>query len=266
MSCTLYTKRAHKKFLFVVKPFQSRGERRFHPRWPHQDSFVVNNDESIPEGEWIPGPQTGRRERFQKIILVPSSIYLSTPPPRPPSNGHFTPQLEHSDYPTDEGWQWQDDIQAWAKCHHVLSPVGFKHQKQSPLNPPQQETAVPHMPYEQTLWEPSPGPKPSQHHEPPIPGLNQFSKPQVPSHEDALTCEPEPEVAPTQSTEEPFGKSPLHLFYSSLIFLTPPSIISSLSHSTPPVIIINDTPIGSPSPFSFHSYRSFFPKDPSYCS
>ncbi|MBW0498626.1 hypothetical protein O181_038341 [Austropuccinia psidii MF-1] len=87
------------------------------------------------------------------------------------------------------------------------------------------------MPCKQNPWQPTPGPsgtqwsedlfcgkkpafpfssseltlppvvEPSQHHEPPIPGLSQPSK----SHEDALTREPEPEVAPMQSMEEPFG-------------------------------------------------------------
>ncbi|MBW0474696.1 hypothetical protein O181_014411 [Austropuccinia psidii MF-1] len=67
------------------------------------------------------------------------------------------------------------------------------------------------MPREQTLRQPTPGPsgtkwledlsrKPSQHYEPPIPGLRSSSKPP----EDIPTCEPELEVAPTQSTEEPF--------------------------------------------------------------
>ncbi|MBW0583041.1 hypothetical protein O181_122756 [Austropuccinia psidii MF-1] len=49
-----------------------------------------------------------------------------------------------------------------------------------------------------------------------------------------------------QSMEEPFNKSPLHFFYSSQIFLTPPSTISSSSCYTPFVIIIDNTPVGSP--------------------
>ncbi|MBW0493316.1 hypothetical protein O181_033031 [Austropuccinia psidii MF-1] len=62
--------------------------------FPPDDSFVVNNDESIPEWEWMPGPQTHRPECFRMISPVPSSIDLSTPCPRPPSNVHFTPPLE----------------------------------------------------------------------------------------------------------------------------------------------------------------------------
>ncbi|MBW0591009.1 hypothetical protein O181_130724 [Austropuccinia psidii MF-1] len=145
MSCTLCTKRgipcirslttnnacdacrqAHKKCSFVVRPFQPRGQRSSRPRRPCKDSFVVDNDETISEREWTPGPQTGQRERFRTISPVPSSIDLSTPPPRPPSNGHFTPCPEQSDYPANEGWQWREDIRAWADCHHVLSLMGFK--------------------------------------------------------------------------------------------------------------------------------------------
>ncbi|MBW0582328.1 hypothetical protein O181_122043 [Austropuccinia psidii MF-1] len=59
-----------------------------------------------------------------------------------------------------------------------------------------------------------------------VPFPSQSSEFQVPSHEDASTCEPEPEVAPMQSTEERFARP-----------ATPCS-----------VIIIDDTPIGSPPP------------------
>ncbi|MBW0529479.1 hypothetical protein O181_069194 [Austropuccinia psidii MF-1] len=47
----------------------------------------------------MPGPQTGRHKQFWMISPVPSSIDLSTPPTRPLSKGHFTPQPERSDYP-----------------------------------------------------------------------------------------------------------------------------------------------------------------------
>ncbi|MBW0541780.1 hypothetical protein O181_081495, partial [Austropuccinia psidii MF-1] len=69
------------------------------------------------------------------IIPVPSSLDLSTPPPRPRSDGHFTPFPERSDYPANEGWQWKEDIRAWAD----YSPV-------------------PSLPFEQTLRQPTPGP------------------------------------------------------------------------------------------------------------
>ncbi|MBW0475743.1 hypothetical protein O181_015458 [Austropuccinia psidii MF-1] len=62
--------------------------------------------------------------------------------------------------------------------------------------------------------------EPSQTNQPPIPGPSPSSEP----YEDVLTCEPEPEVALTQSMEEPFACT------------TPP-------HS---VIIIDNMPVGSP--------------------
>ncbi|MBW0481124.1 hypothetical protein O181_020839 [Austropuccinia psidii MF-1] len=124
------------------------------------------------------------------ISPVPSSINLSTPPPRPPSDGHFTPRPEQSDYLANEGWQWRENIQAWADLHHVMSPMGFKRRKPSPTK------------------------------EPPIPGPSPSSQPP----EGDMTHETEPEVAPTQSTEEPFARP-----------ATPCSII-----------IIDNTPVGSP--------------------
>ncbi|MBW0487971.1 hypothetical protein O181_027686 [Austropuccinia psidii MF-1] len=111
--------------------------------------------------------------------------------------------------------------------------MGSKCQKQNPPNPPQIDSPVQCMPCKQTLWQPTPGPsgtrrsedlfcKPSQHNEPPIPGPSPSSKPP----EDVPTHEPEPQVAPTQSMEEPFACPP-----------TPRSII-----------IIDNTPIRSPPP------------------
>ncbi|MBW0558147.1 hypothetical protein O181_097862 [Austropuccinia psidii MF-1] len=82
---------AHKKCFFIVRPFRPRGQRSSCPRRPCEDSLVVDNDEAISKRKWTPGPQAGQRERFWIISPVPSSIDLSTPPPRPPSDGHFTP-------------------------------------------------------------------------------------------------------------------------------------------------------------------------------
>ncbi|MBW0548375.1 hypothetical protein O181_088090, partial [Austropuccinia psidii MF-1] len=65
-------------------------------------------------------------------------------------------------------------------------------------------------------------PATSQHNEPPIPGPSPSSKPP----EDFTACAPEPEVAPTQSTEEPFARP-----------ATPHSII-----------IIDNMPVRSPLP------------------
>ncbi|MBW0502861.1 hypothetical protein O181_042576 [Austropuccinia psidii MF-1] len=135
--------------------------------------------------------------------------------------------------------------------------------EQNQRNPPQQDSPVPNLHCKKTPRQPTPGPsgtqwledlfrgkqpkfhlistfnsseltlppflEPSQTNEPPIPGLS----PSFTPHEDVLTCEPEPEVAWTHSMEEPFGKSQIHFFYSSQLFLTFPLTISSLSHSTP---------------------------------
>ncbi|MBW0487970.1 hypothetical protein O181_027685 [Austropuccinia psidii MF-1] len=169
------------------------------------------------------------------ISPVPSNINLSTPPPRPPSNGHFTPQPEQSDYPANEGWQWQEDIWAWDNCHHVLSPMGFKHQSPSgtrwleDLFCSKQPKFHLISTFDSSELTVPPFVEPSQMDEPPIPGPSQSSSPP----EDVLTREPEAEVAPTQSMEEPFVKSQHHFFYSSQLFLTFPLTISSLSHSTP---------------------------------
>ncbi|MBW0470879.1 hypothetical protein O181_010594 [Austropuccinia psidii MF-1] len=47
--------------------------------------------------------------------------------------------------------------------------------------------------------------EPSQHDESPIPGPIQASDSQLPSHENNLTCETEPEVASMQSSDEIFA-------------------------------------------------------------
>ncbi|MBW0487139.1 hypothetical protein O181_026854 [Austropuccinia psidii MF-1] len=116
-----------------------------------------------------------------------------------------------------------------------LSPMGFKFQN----------SPVPSLPCEQTPQQPTPGRsgtqwseelfcKPSQTKEPPIPGLSPCSQPP----EDILTHEPEPEVAPMQSTEEPFA-----------------------CPATPSLIIIIDyTPVGShPPPPPSSSLTANFP-------
>ncbi|MBW0471106.1 hypothetical protein O181_010821 [Austropuccinia psidii MF-1] len=98
--------------------------------------------------------------------------------------------------------------------------MGFKHKKQNPLNPPQQDSPVPHMPHKKTLWQPTPGlsgtqwsedlscgkqqafpfesseltlpwfVEPSKKHETPISGPSQALDSQLLSHENALTLVP----------------------------------------------------------------------------
>ncbi|MBW0495675.1 hypothetical protein O181_035390 [Austropuccinia psidii MF-1] len=95
------------------------------------------------------------------------------------------------------------------------------------------------MPCKQTPRQPTPGPSGTQWLEelfckPPIPGPSPSSKPP----EDVPTCEAEPEVAPTQSTEEPFA----WLLSLTIRPLDPPS----------------------PSPFFFPN-SSTIPSTPSHC-
>ncbi|MBW0504599.1 hypothetical protein O181_044314 [Austropuccinia psidii MF-1] len=140
----------------------------------------------------------GARGVLAEDALARTPLWSMIMKPYPSANGHRERKQAYGndsgqlalDYLADEGWQWREDIRAWANPHHVLSLMVFKRQK------------------------------PSQTKEPPIPGLSPSSQPP----EDVTTCEPEPEVAPMQSTEEPF------------------------SHPTTPrsIIIIDDTPVGSP--------------------
>ncbi|MBW0475018.1 hypothetical protein O181_014733 [Austropuccinia psidii MF-1] len=97
--------------------------------------------------------------------------------------------------------------------------MGLKVQSKTKLA----KSPVPCIPHKQNLQQPTPGPsgtqwvedlfrKPSKHNEPPIPGPSQSSKTPLPPHEDAMTHEPEPEVALMQSTEEPSGKYQISFF------------------------------------------------------
>ncbi|MBW0514519.1 hypothetical protein O181_054234 [Austropuccinia psidii MF-1] len=218
---------AHEKCLFIVQPFKPHRPRSSRQRRPCEDSFMVNDDESIPEWEWTPRPQRGRQEHLRMISPVPSSINFPTPPPRPPSDGHFTASPDQSDYASNEGWRWQEDIQAWEDCHHVLSPMGFKCQKKNPPNPP----------FLVCLMSKLCG--------------NQLQAPVAPNggrtySADTSTCEPEPEVALTQSMDNPFGMSPLSSF-------PVPNIPSPLLHPSPActttplsIIIIDNMPVSPP--------------------
>ncbi|MBW0535615.1 hypothetical protein O181_075330 [Austropuccinia psidii MF-1] len=114
---------------------------------------------------------------------------------------------------------------------------------------------MPNLPCKQIVWQLTPGlsgtqwledlfQQPSQPNEPHIQGLSQPSEP----YENALTHEPEHELAPTQSMEEPFGKSPLHVFYYSQLFLTPPYPTPARPATPSSVIIINNMPIRFPLP------------------
>ncbi|MBW0559547.1 hypothetical protein O181_099262 [Austropuccinia psidii MF-1] len=134
----------------------------------------------------------------------------------------------------------------WSLGYTIGLCDGIQTPKTKPPKSPQQDSPVPSLPRKQTARQPTPGPsgtqwseelfhEPTQTKEPPIPGLSPSCQPP----EDNTACEPEPEVAPTQSMEEPFARP-----------ATPCSII-----------IIEDTPVGSPPshPFPPTPLQSWFP-------
>ncbi|MBW0572808.1 hypothetical protein O181_112523 [Austropuccinia psidii MF-1] len=210
-------RQAHKKCSFVVCPFQPHSQRSSCPRCPCEDSFVVDNDEAISECKWTLGPQTGQLERFRTISPVLSSIDLSTP-----LLGHHPMATSLLDWSEVIIWPMKDGN---GKRTFELGPIVTN------------GIQMPNLPCKQTLRQPTPGPsgtqwseelfrEPSRTEEPPIPGPSPSSQPP----EDVPTREPEPEVAPAQSTEEPFAKTPLLFLHSYQLFLTFSSTISSLSH------------------------------------
>ncbi|MBW0474730.1 hypothetical protein O181_014445 [Austropuccinia psidii MF-1] len=101
------------------------------------------------------------------------------------------------------------------------------------------------MPCEQTPRQPTPGSSGTQRlqdlfretfqqNEPPIQGPSQASDSQLLSHENSFTGETEFEVAPTQSSEEPFGKYfVFFVFFCYQLTLTPPFTVISLSFHSP---------------------------------
>ncbi|MBW0487616.1 hypothetical protein O181_027331 [Austropuccinia psidii MF-1] len=204
----------------------------------------------------MPFPQAGRQEYFRTISLVPSTSDLSTPPPMVSSlldwreviiqlmkDGNGKRTLELGLIVTMSCYPWDSNIKLSSYFSSLTHFSSRNHTnyfslpiEQNPPNPPQQDTPIPHMPCEQSLWQPTPSPsgtqwleelfhEPSQHNEPLIPGLSQSSE----LHEVTLTHELEPEVALTQSTEDPLVQSPfLHSYPGSLPFpprtQTPPPL------------------------------------------
>ncbi|MBW0477639.1 hypothetical protein O181_017354 [Austropuccinia psidii MF-1] len=89
--------------------------------------------------------------------------------------------------------------------------------------------------------------EPSQHDETPIPAPDS----QLPSHESDLTCEPEPEVAPTQKTEDSVAHP-----------TTPTQSLSLTIHKLePPVPSPEILPVASKNPIlsSPHTKHHSFP-------
>ncbi|MBW0489701.1 hypothetical protein O181_029416 [Austropuccinia psidii MF-1] len=210
-------------------------------------------------GHWDP-KQSDWNDSGQLALSLP---VLICPPPLLGHHPMVTSLLEQSKviiWPMKDGngkRTFKLGLIVTMSCHTWDSNAKVK---QNPPNPLQQYSPVLCMPCEQTLRQPTPGPsgtqwsedlyrskhptfpfliltfasssltlppfvEPSQHNEPPTPGRSPTAEPP----EDVSTGEPELEVAPTQSTEEPFGKSSLLALYSYQLFLTPPSTISSSS-------------------------------------
>ncbi|MBW0559846.1 hypothetical protein O181_099561 [Austropuccinia psidii MF-1] len=139
-----------------------------------------------------------------QLALSPQVLICPPPPPKPPSNGR----------------RWQEDIQAWANCHHVLSSKGFKRQKQNPPNPPQQDSPIPSFLCEQTPRQPTPGPsgtrwseelfrKPYRTEEPPIPGPSPSSQRPEDVETYHLQLVPPLPAQSLSSTIRPFDPPPL---------------------------------------------------------
>ncbi|MBW0472942.1 hypothetical protein O181_012657 [Austropuccinia psidii MF-1] len=95
----------------------------------------------------------------------------------------------------------------------------------------------------------SPFVEPSHPNEPPIPGPSQSSK----SHEDVPTCEPEPEVAPKQSLEQPFACPTTPRLVIIINNMPTGSLSSPPSSPTPPP----SPPIApkNPTAYSPHSHN-----------
>ncbi|MBW0533494.1 hypothetical protein O181_073209 [Austropuccinia psidii MF-1] len=84
---------------------------------PSQDALVrtplwSTMMKGFPSGNGLREPKQADRNNSGKFPL----FHLVSICP-PPSNGHFTPPSEQSDYPANEGWRWQEEICAWADCH-----------------------------------------------------------------------------------------------------------------------------------------------------
>ncbi|MBW0544882.1 hypothetical protein O181_084597 [Austropuccinia psidii MF-1] len=175
------------------------------------------------------GPQTGRWEQFQMISTVPSSMDLSTPLlGHHPMVNSLLDQSKVIIRPMKDG-----DGKRTLKLGQIVTMSCHPWDSNAKPNPPQQHSPISSFPCKQTPRQSTPGPsgtqwsedlfcskqpefhlistfdsseltvppflEPSQMDEPPIPGLSPSSKP----HEDFPNHEPEPEVAPTQSMEEP---------------------------------------------------------------
>ncbi|MBW0569034.1 hypothetical protein O181_108749, partial [Austropuccinia psidii MF-1] len=147
-------------------------------------------------------------DRNNSRPLSPSLPVLICPPPLLGHHPMVTPLLDRREVII---WPMKDGNGKSTFEHGPIFTHGIQKSKTKPTKSPRQDTPVPHMPRKQAPRQPTSGPggmqwsedlscKPSQHNEPPILGLSPSSEPP----EDIPTCEPEPEVALTQSKEDPF--------------------------------------------------------------
>ncbi|MBW0537802.1 hypothetical protein O181_077517 [Austropuccinia psidii MF-1] len=93
---------------------------------PHEDSFVVDNDESIPKKEWTPGPQTEQN------------------PPNPPRQDSPIPHMPckqtlRQPTPGPSGTQWLEDLSREPSQHHEPPLPGPSPSSEPPENVPTRE-------------------------------------------------------------------------------------------------------------------------------
>ncbi|MBW0582568.1 hypothetical protein O181_122283 [Austropuccinia psidii MF-1] len=280
MSCTLCTKRgipcirsstttdacdacrqAHKKCSFVVRPFRPRGQRSSRPRRPREDSFVVDDDETFASVNGRRAPKQADGNDSGQLALSPPVLICPLP-----LLGHHpmvTSLLDRREViiqPMKDG-----NGKRTFELGPIITMSCHPWDSNAKVNTP-----VPSSPCKQTLRQPTPRPsgtrwsedlfrEPSQHDEPPIPGPSPSSEPP----EDLPTREPEPEVAPTQSTEESFARPgtphSIIVIEDTPVGSPPPPPPSSSptpqpSPDLPPIAAENPTPSSPPVPSSSHSY------------
>ncbi|MBW0506915.1 hypothetical protein O181_046630 [Austropuccinia psidii MF-1] len=81
---------------------------------PAQDAIVRTSlclmmMKAFPRRNGCGDPKQADGNYSGQVGLSPQ-VSICPPLPRPPSNGHFTPQPEQSDYLANKAWQWQEDI------------------------------------------------------------------------------------------------------------------------------------------------------------
>ncbi|MBW0514864.1 hypothetical protein O181_054579 [Austropuccinia psidii MF-1] len=185
-------------WLTMIKEFLSRNG-YCNPK--QADGNVSGRLAWCPQVLILPPPLLGHYPMFtsllywRELIIRPMKDVNEQNPPNPPQ--HYSPvpcipckQALRQSTPGLSGTQWSEDLFCNKQKAIPFLILAFD----------SSELTVP------------PFVEPSQYDEPPISGLSQSSKSQVPSHEDAVTCDPEPEVDLMKSTEDPSVSSHFHFF------------------------------------------------------